>query len=318
VNLMSTGVALRSGRGWWSSLSTRAQGWLRDATFVELQWADAIWNAPVLRQQIPGVRLSGLAHDLRSESISRGLRAKRGKPLLEALLARAKVTFAEQFAVASMDELSVFKSSDAEYLRSAGVSTRTYIAPVPLPPLERLPLPEPASRRILFTGAMYRAENVEAMSWFVGQIWPEIKQEQLGVSLRIAGTRPPHRIRRLESIDIEVTGHLPDLLAAYQGIACVVVPLRRGAGIKFKTVEAVAAGYPVVSTSIGAEGVVDASGRPLLDTHDREADFAAAVVRVLREPELAVSAARANQSALRNQASFEARIDEYLARQRRP
>ena len=88
---------------------------------------------------------------------------------------------------------------------------------------------------------------------------------------------------------MEVTGYLERLDDAYLDVSCVAVPLRRGAGVKFKAVEAVAAGFPLVTTTVGAEGVGDATGTPPDRVHDDPASFARALADVLLDPEPALA-----------------------------
>jgi glycosyltransferase involved in cell wall biosynthesis len=313
VNLLATGVPLRTGELWWRSLSERAHSWLAEGDLIDLQWSDSLWSAPTLRRHVPHARLTGLAHDLRSVSVVRALRRSRGRARVEAALARSRVTAAERRALSAVDHLFVFKNEDRAWLRDHGVSTDVRLAPVPLPSTTRIPAPSAAVRRILFTGAMYRPENVEGVLWFAREVWPLVRSRVPDVRWRIAGARPSPDVMALASETVEVTGYMDDLLSAYVGVGCVVVPLRRGAGVKFKTVEAVAGGYPVVTTSIGAEGVRDVVGVDLPLVFDDPMAFAEAVTRVLTFPDVPLRNAAVLRDAATRQLTFEARIHEMLS-----
>jgi glycosyltransferase involved in cell wall biosynthesis len=93
---------------------------------------------------------------------------------------------------------------------------------------------------------------------------------------------------------VEVTGYLPDLLDAYEGVGLVVAPLRRGAGLKFKVAQAVAMGFPVVGTSVALEGIDDLVGMHVADAVDTADGFAAAVLGTVRDLPVRVKDARRN------------------------
>jgi glycosyltransferase involved in cell wall biosynthesis len=106
------------------------------------------------------------------------------------------------------------------------------------------------------------------------------------VTLSVIGRSPTAAVKRLaQEAGVEVTGTVDDV-RAHLGPACAtIVPLRVGGGTRLKIFEAMAAGKAVISTTIGAEGLPTESGRHLLIADSAE-DFAAAIVRVIREPDL--------------------------------
>ncbi|HEY5227061.1 MAG TPA: glycosyltransferase [Opitutaceae bacterium] len=108
---------------------------------------------------------------------------------------------------------------------------------------------------ILFWGQMSRAENEDAMVWFVREILPSIRRSRPHARLVIAGSHPGPAVRRLACDHVEVTGFVPDPIPIFQAAEIAVAPLRLGAGIKIKVAEYIAAGIPTVVTSIGAEGI---------------------------------------------------------------
>lgn len=140
---------------------------------------------------------------------------------------------------------------------------------------------------IIFLGSMDWMPNIDAVEYFVEAIFPRIKQKTPEATFTIVGRNPPGRVRVLAAQDpsVCVTGTVDDVRPYIASAAAVVVPLRAGGGTRIKIFEAMAAGAPVVSTSIGAEGLPVLHGRHILLADEPE-DFASCVARLLREPSL--------------------------------
>ena len=113
---------------------------------------------------------------------------------------------------------------------------------------------------LLFTGNMDYAPNVDAVLYFVKELWPSIKNNNPSVKLVIAGQRPVEEILKLQTSRIEVTGFVPDISDLYRSSSILIAPLRFGAGTQNKVLEAMAMGVPVVCTHIGFAGLQIKSG----------------------------------------------------------
>lgn len=113
---------------------------------------------------------------------------------------------------------------------------------------------------LLFTGNMDYAPNVDAVLYFVKELWPSIKNNNPSVKLVIAGQRPVEEILKLQSSRIEITGFVPDISDLYRSSSILIAPLRFGAGTQNKVLEAMAMGVPVVCTNIGFAGLQIKSG----------------------------------------------------------
>jgi O-antigen biosynthesis protein len=113
---------------------------------------------------------------------------------------------------------------------------------------------------LLFVGGFMHRPNVDAVHWFVEKIMPIILKNQPEIVLTVVGSNPPREISRLASDHVHITGRVSDeaLLQHYRHTRLVVAPLRFGAGVKGKIVEAMHQGVPTVTTSVGAEGIGDA------------------------------------------------------------
>jgi GT2 family glycosyltransferase/glycosyltransferase involved in cell wall biosynthesis/SAM-dependent methyltransferase len=136
---------------------------------------------------------------------------------------------------------------------------------------------------LLFVGSFPHPPNVDAARWLVQEIVPMIRRDLHDVRVSIVGSQPPEEILDLARYGVGVLGWVPDLTELYSSSRVFVAPLRYGAGMKGKVGESLAAGLPVVTTSIGAEGMELRDGEDVL-VADTAEDLAKAVVRVYREP----------------------------------
>jgi glycosyltransferase involved in cell wall biosynthesis len=153
--------------------------------------------------------------------------------------------------------------------------------------------PQPDGCTIVFFGLLSTTPNIDGVLHFVQNIWPRIAETHPEARCRIIGGRPPPSLLRLAGPRIELTGFVSDLRPHLAAATAVVVPLRLGGGTRLKILEAMAMGKPIVSTSLGAEGIEAVAERDIL-IEDEPAGFANAVSRLLAEPNLA---ARIGQSA---------------------
>ncbi len=143
--------------------------------------------------------------------------------------------------------------------------------------------PRTAAKDLLFVGGFTHTPNVDAMQWFCREIFPLIVRQQGQVKLHIVGSKPPPAIEQLASEQIIVHGFVSDeqLIRFYADCGVCVVPLRFGAGVKGKVIEAMYYGIPIVSTSIGLEGLADIE-RYIIPYDDAEA-FAQRVISLINQ-----------------------------------
>jgi glycosyltransferase involved in cell wall biosynthesis len=138
-------------------------------------------------------------------------------------------------------------------------------------------------RTLMFVGALGYAPNEDAVAWFLETVWPRLRKRD-GLRFRIVGADPSDRIKRLsQAPGIELLGRVKHLRPCYQTASLTVAPIRVGAGTRIKLLESAAYQTPMVSTSIGAEGL-DLSGDNDLWLADAPADFAAAIEQALESP----------------------------------
>jgi glycosyltransferase involved in cell wall biosynthesis len=121
-----------------------------------------------------------------------------------------------------------------------------------------VPINDFSSRKdFLFIGGFNHKPNADAVLWFCKEVFPIVQQQIPSVKFIIAGSFPPEEVTALQSDSISVKGFVTEeeLSDLYNLVKMAVIPLRYGAGVKGKTVEALYNGLPIVSTNIGIEGM---------------------------------------------------------------
>ena len=118
--------------------------------------------------------------------------------------------------------------------------------------------------------------NGDALAWFASRVMPRITAVVPWVRLRVTGTLPPE-LRPFEGLNLTSVGFVDDLAEFYGGLRVAVAPIRYGAGVKLKTVEALQYGVPIVATTVGAEGLDELRGGAIA-VHDAPEAFADAVI----------------------------------------
>ena len=136
---------------------------------------------------------------------------------------------------------------------------------------------------MLFLGSFRHLPNVEAMTWFTRQVLPHILERRPEARLVLVGAEPPPRHSLPdESAAIEMRGFVEDVREPLARYAVFVCPILSGSGVRVKLLEAFAAGIPVVSTRIGAEGLAREDGA-ICGLADDPKEFAAKVVALLED-----------------------------------
>jgi glycosyltransferase involved in cell wall biosynthesis len=135
---------------------------------------------------------------------------------------------------------------------------------------------------LVFTGSMDWLPNEDAIFYFVAEILPLIKRQIPDISLCVVGRQPSRRLQELDSRtpELQLTGWVEDVRPWVAQRAAYIVPLRIGGGTRLKIFEAMSMAKPVVSTSIGAEGLPVIDGKHLLLADD-PATFAETTIRLL-------------------------------------
>ncbi len=144
---------------------------------------------------------------------------------------------------------------------------------------------EPLQPTLLSVGTFKWLPNVEAVRFLVDQIWPAIKAEINQAQLWIVGASPTDEIRNLANRDdhITVTGDIPDIRDAFAGSHVLIAPVFSGKGTRYKILEALAAGTPVVATATAVEGLGVKHNQQVMVSNQAE-EMAAYAIKLINSP----------------------------------
>lgn len=172
----------------------------------------------------------------------------------------------------------------------------------------------PESRELVFIGSMDWMPNEDAIRWFASEIFGRIQERVPGARLTVVGRSPSTALRELAARNsaIEITGTVADVRPYLERAAVSVVPLRIGGGTRLKIYEAMAMALPVVSTSIGAEGLPVRHGEQLLIADDSE-EQVAAICALLTDPQRAATLSANALRHVQEHCSWDAIAERFLS-----
>lgn len=138
------------------------------------------------------------------------------------------------------------------------------------------------ARRITFLGGLHWPPNAQGILWFAREVWPQVHRRTPDAKLTIIGKNPPKELAETGVPGLEITGYVSDVEPYLKETAAFIVPLHAGGGMRVKILDAWCRGLPVITTTIGAEGIRVRNGENCM-VADSPKEFAEAVCRVLRE-----------------------------------
>jgi glycosyltransferase involved in cell wall biosynthesis len=204
----------------------------------------------------------------------------------------------ERRAGGQADVITVVSAEDARSFTTGAVgetvtapAPRLLVAPNGVDTKTVRPAPPAPGAGLVFTGTLDFLPNAEGITWFVREVLPLVRARRPDATLHIVGRSPTSGVRGLAAVSgVSCSFDVPAVLPYLHAARAVVVPLRIGTGSRLKVLEAMAAGRPVASTSIGAEGLAVEGGRHLL-LGDTAADLARAVLVLLEDQDRAAALA---------------------------
>jgi glycosyltransferase involved in cell wall biosynthesis len=266
--------------------------------------ADQLYMAPyalqTLQYPIPNTQYPPLVLDQHNAVYQVPARLAEGErnPLKRALLAleARKMARYEAWACSQFDRVVTVTDEDRVNLESQLTNHKLSNLQ---PPTSTIPIcgdPEATpvvarkahAHRVTFLGGLHYPPNAQGVLWFAEQVFPRVLAQVPDAVLTIIGKNPPAELQnpksKIQKSNLEVTGYVADLWPYLEETAAFVVPLLAGGGMRVKIVDAWMRGLPVVSTTVGAEGIQTRPGENILIA-DTPAAFAQATVRLLQNPD---------------------------------
>lgn len=257
---------------------------------IHVEWTPLVANVP----EDAGVPVAIAAHNIEADIWRRYLENEtRLAHRAYIALQRRKVERFERRALGAADLVTAVSEHDGARIATWAGPAQVAVVPNGVDATAFAPRPDVPvdADELVFVGALDWRPNQDGITWFVDEVLPRIRATRPAVRLAVVGRAPPAGLRaRLQShAGVTVHGSVPDVRPYMARGAVFVVPLRIGGGSRLKICEALAVGRPVVSTTIGAEGLDLGDG---LVRADGPEDFAAAVRHVLDAPQEAQAMAR--------------------------
>jgi glycosyltransferase involved in cell wall biosynthesis len=209
----------------------------------------------------------------------------------------------ERFWLPRFSLVLATSQADIDLARAIAPQARFSVYPNALPPMALPPAGD--EEAIVFSGNMEYHPNITAVRFFRQDVWPRLRERWPNLVWRLVG-KNPGAVERYTTGDprIEVTGPVVDAVYELARSRVAVVPLLTGSGTRLKILEAWAAGLPVVSTTIGAEGLPVQDGETALLADGAEA-FAESVTRLLTCTDLRRKIGSAGRSLLEKEFTWE-------------
>jgi sugar transferase (PEP-CTERM/EpsH1 system associated) len=230
----------------------------KDFDLVQIESIHLMAYLPILRKARSRPRIVCDWHNIESELMSRY--AERESRYLRRGYARFTahmMTDFEKRALRDFDAHIAVSERDADQLRRINPDAKIFVIENGVDPSHYSSPVENATRnRIVFVGSMDYHANIDGVVEFAREVWPSVKKRKPELNFTIVGRDPAPEVRELSKIaGVEVTGTVDDVRPFYDQACAAIVPLKVGGGSRLKILEAMAAGVPVVSTGLGAEGL---------------------------------------------------------------
>jgi GT2 family glycosyltransferase/SAM-dependent methyltransferase len=179
-----------------------------------------------------------------------------------------------------------FSTVEIELIKEIDPYINCKVIPINIYPKTSLQKFDNNRKNLIYVGGFGHSPNIDALIWFDKSIMPLIRKAIPNIILYVIGSNVPEEIKRLEKNDVKILGYLDDksLDEYYKKCRISVVPLRYGAGVKGKVIEAMYKQIPIITTSIGAEGLPDI--KECLIVEDNEEKFAEKLINMYNNYEL--------------------------------
>jgi polysaccharide biosynthesis protein PslH len=260
----------------------------------DLVYAETFYGISSLKRMLGQMKTKILLIEQNVESLSYARQVGQQKnPILNKLMSYdvGKISREEQFFWEHVDLLGALSEQDRSVIEKRsgkhalllenGVDTDFFAQKFG----ERKP------NEVLFVGTLKYFQNVDSLKWLLDEIWPRIHESNSSLSLRIIGRGADAELKKyVEDKGFSIDESVDDIREAFQRATVLIAPLRAGGGTKYKVLESMASRLPVVTTSIGAEGLQVTDGEHLFISNTIDG-FATAVINVISSKRLSTEMA---------------------------
>lgn len=234
------------------------------------------------------------------ESLAAHTRQPLKKWYINLLAARLKTV--ETGLLNQADAVITLTGQDETSMRELGCTKPILVSPVgvefkPAPPDTRV-----NPKAVFHLGAMDWMPNVQAMEWFLKEVWPLVISKHADAIFYMAGKKMPDSFKSFQSTNTQIVGEVADAQTFMADKQLMVVPLFAGSGIRVKILEGMSLGKTIVSTSLGVQGIGGTANQHYA-VADTAAQFAQAIIHLIEHPEQALELGQ--QAKLYSQQTFD-------------
>ena len=203
----------------------------------------------------------------------------------EKLLSAANTRKTELNVISKADATIILSNHEMDVVHKLLPKARLYEIPIVREIPGRGPLGFAERNDIVFIGGFRHAPNLDAVKWFVSEVWPILRSKGFTGNFQIVGSDMPPEITALHGSGIVIRGHVPVIDDVFHSVRLSIAPLRYGAGLKGKVISSLSFGVPVVATSVAVEGGGFIHKRHVKVADEPEA-FADAIIRLYENREI--------------------------------
>jgi glycosyltransferase involved in cell wall biosynthesis len=253
---------------------------------IQIDWIYMAEYLKTLRKAYPGVPVVLRQHNA-EYVIFRRLAENESNPLKRIFLKYQawKTKHYERRMMRKVDYYTTVTATDEALFRKLAPDTpgRTIPAGVDSARFER-PTSMPREKSFIILGSLSWAPYAQSVQWFLENVWSAYAKANPGVILYVVGSAPPPEVQRWNGTNgVLVTGFVDDVMPLMHRCSAMIVPLLSGSGMRIKIVEAMAASLPVITTSVGVEGIEAVDGKHVL-VGDRPDELRAHMDHILADP----------------------------------
>lgn len=209
--------------------------------------------------------------------------ARETKPLTKRLYLKWLADRLEDYEIDVMhdfDCIAAISKDDKDHFEQLGCSVPIHVLPFGLDKAELPTASCGKANHVFHLGAMDWRPNIQGIDWFTGEVWPLVLEQLPTATLKLAGRKFPENAPWGQMENVEILGEVDSAWDIMTNSGIMIIPLLSGSGMRIKAIEAMAAGRPIVSTSIGMEGI-GGTDREHFHIADTKETFASRVIEML-------------------------------------